>query len=123
MYRLLIVGILILSPAPLSAQGQQPDPAKLKSDAQKVVSIIRSDKAKTQVHCQISSLAGEMSLAAQARDEQKVDVLAKRIGDLEKQIGPEYLALLNALSNADENSKDVQDILSMFDTLDQSCPH
>jgi hypothetical protein len=28
MYRLLIVGILIISTMPLAAQGQQPDPAK-----------------------------------------------------------------------------------------------
>ena len=45
MSRLLIAGILI-SAMPLSAQGQQPDPAKLKADAQKVVSIISSDKAR-----------------------------------------------------------------------------
>ena len=35
MYRLLIVGILIISTMPLAAQGQQPDPAKVKADAQK----------------------------------------------------------------------------------------
>jgi hypothetical protein len=38
-------------------------------------------------------------------------------------VGPEYLALFDALNNADQNSKDFQDILSMFDTLDESCPH
>jgi hypothetical protein len=122
MNRLLIAGILI-STMPLSAQGQQPDPAKLKTDAQKVVNIIRGDKAKTQAYCQINSLGGEIDLAAQARDEQKADVLTKRINDLEKQLGPEYLALFDALNNADQNSKDFQDILSMFDTLDESCPH
>jgi hypothetical protein len=68
MNRLLIAGILI-STMPLSAQGQQPDPAKLKTDAQKVVNIIRGDKAKTQAYCQINSLGGEIDLAAQARDE------------------------------------------------------
>ena len=47
MNRLLIVGILITSTMPLSAQGQQPDTAKLKTDAQNVVSIIKGDKART----------------------------------------------------------------------------
>ena len=46
MYRLLILGILIISPLPLHAQGQQPDIAKLKADPQRVVSIISGDKAK-----------------------------------------------------------------------------
>ncbi len=39
MNRLLIVGILIVSTAPLLEQGQQPD-NKLKAATQKVVSII-----------------------------------------------------------------------------------
>ena len=47
-------------------------------------------------------------------------MLTKRINDLEKQLGPEYL---DALDNADQNSKDFQDILSMFDKLGESCPH
>jgi hypothetical protein len=123
MYRLLIIGVLLNSAVMLYAQAQQPNTAKLKADAQKVVSIIRGDKAKTQAYCQINSLGGEIDLAAQARDEQKADALTKKINDIEKQLGPEYLALFDALNNADQNSKDFQDILSMFDSLDKSCPH
>jgi hypothetical protein len=48
MNRLLIVAILVISTVPLFAQGQQPNTAKLKADAQKVVSMISSDKSKTQ---------------------------------------------------------------------------
>jgi hypothetical protein len=123
MNRLVIIAVLLNSAVTLYAQAQQPNTAKLKTDAQKVVNIIRGDKAKTQAYCQINSLGGEINLAAQARDERKADVLTKRINDLEKQLGPEYLALFDALNNADQNSKDFQDILSMFDTLDDSCPH
>ena len=122
MSRFLIIGLFFSSAVTLYAQAQQPNTAKLKVDAQ-VVSIIREDKAKTQAYCQINSLGGEIDQAAQARDEQKVDVLTKRINDLEKQLGPEYLALFDALDNADQNSKDFQDILSMFDKLGESCPH
>jgi hypothetical protein len=43
--------------------------------------------------------------------------------DLEKQLGPQYRAVFDALYDADPNSKDVQDILSMFDSLDESCRH
>ena len=121
MKRLLIACILIVS-TPLSAQ-TQPDPAKLKADAQKVVGLINADKAKTLAYCQINSLGGEIDLAAQAKDEQKADVLTKKINELEKRLGPEYLALFDALNNADQGSKDFQDILSMFDKLDESCSH
>jgi len=92
--------------------------AKLKADAQRIVSAIREDKAKSQAHCQISSLGREIDLAAQ----QKADALTKKINDLEKQLGPEYVALFDALNNADSNSKDFQDIMSLFDNLDKSCP-
>jgi hypothetical protein len=122
MSRLLIIGVLLSSALTLYAQAQQPNTAKLKADAQKVVSIIRGDKAKTQAYCQINSLGGEVDMAAQAKDEQKADVLTKKINELEKQLGPEYLALFDALNDADQDSKDFQDILSMFDSLDQSCP-
>ena len=122
MSRLLIVGVLLNSALALYAQAQQPDTARLKTDAQKVVSIIRGDKAKTQAYCQINSLGGEIDMAAQAKDEQKADALTKKINELEKQLGPEYLALFDALNDADQDSKDFQDILSMFDSLDQSCP-
>lgn len=123
MSRLLIIGVLLNSALALYAQAQQPDTARLKTDAQKVVSIIRGDKAKTQVYCQINSLGGEVDMAAQAKDQQKADALTKKINELEKQLGPEYLALFDALNDADQDSKDFQDILSMFDSLDQSCPH
>ena len=45
MNRLMIVGILIGSAVPLFAQAQQPNVAKLKEDAQKVIRIIRDDRA------------------------------------------------------------------------------
>lgn len=113
---------MVISTSPLLAQAQ-PDLAKLKADAQKVVGIIKADKAKTLAYCQINSLGGEIDLAAKAKDEQKADVLTKKINDLEQQLGPAYIALFDALNNADQSSKDFQDILSMFDSLDESRWH
>jgi hypothetical protein len=101
---------LVISTSPLFAQAQ-PDPAKLKADAQKVVGIIKADKDKTLAYCQINSPRGEIDLAAKAKDEQKADVLTKKINELEKWLGPEYIALFDALNNADQ-TKDFQDILS-----------
>lgn len=122
MNRLLIVGVLLLSTVPLWAQAQRPNMAKLKADAQKAVNDIRGDKAKTQAYCQINSLGAQMVEAAQEKDSKKAEALFQRVDDLEKQLGPQYHALFDALYDADPNSKDVEDILSMFNKLDESCP-
>ena len=121
MNRLLIVGILIVSAVPLFAQAQQPDVTKLEEDAQNVIRIIRGDKAKTQAYCQIYSLCGQIVQAAEERDSTKTEGLTKTINDLEKQLGPEYVALFDALDNAGLESEEL--ILPMFHTLDETCPH
>jgi hypothetical protein len=90
------------------------DVAKLREDAQKVFSIISGDTLKIQAYCEIADLGGQLVEAAQEKDEKKTDALMQSIDELEKVLGPEYPALFNHLYEADQNSKDVQDILSMF---------
>jgi hypothetical protein len=119
----LVMAILFIFVGSLCAQAQQPNTAKLKADAQKVVSTILSDKAKTRAYCQLNSLGGQMVEAAQEKDSKNAEALFERVDDLEKQLGPQYRAVFDALYDADPNSKDVQDILSMFDSLDESCRH
>jgi hypothetical protein len=118
-----IVAILVMATLPLDAQAQQPEKAKLKADSQKVVSIIKGDKVKTQAYCQIADLGEQMDQAVKERDKKKFEELAQRIKEGEKQLGPEYLALIDAVRDMDQNSKEVEEIASMFDKLDESCPH
>jgi len=120
---LLIVAVLAISTAPLFAQGAQPDAAKLKADARNVVGIIGSDKAKTQAYCQIAIVGEEMSQAVVWKDKNKFDELAQKLPELEKTLGPEYLGLIASLGKANLPPKDGQEIVSIFDTLDASCPH
>jgi hypothetical protein len=122
MNRLLIAGILI-STMPLSAQGQQPDSAQLKADAQKVVSIISSDKAKTDTFCQMAIVGKQIDEAIQEKDNKKAVELSQKLTDLEKNLGSEYLALVESLRSMDLTSKDGQEIISTFDKLDNACPH
>jgi hypothetical protein len=84
MYRLLIA-ILVISTVPLFGQAQ-PDPAKLKADAQKVVSIISGDKAKAQTYCQIAIAGEQMNQAVQAKDKKKFEELAQKLPELEKNL-------------------------------------
>ena len=88
----LIVALLLISAAPAYVQDQQPNGAKLKADAQKVVSMIKGDKAKAQVYCKIND------------DEKKADALSKQVTELEKKLGPEYFALVVDLNNVNPNS-------------------
>jgi hypothetical protein len=120
---LLIVAILLVSTAPLYAQGAHPDAAKLKADAQKVVSIISADKAKTEIFCQMVIVGNAINEAIQEKDTNKAAELGQKLTDLEKNLGPEYVALVDALRDIDLNSKEAHEIVSTFDTLDASCPH
>ena len=122
MYRLLIVGILIISTVPLSAQGQQPDPAKLKADARNLVGIIGSDKTKTQSYCQILNLGHELDQVGE-KDPKKAEDLNQKIDKLEKTLGPEYLALAKGLEHMDPASPEGQEIVSIIESLDKSCEH
>jgi hypothetical protein len=120
---LLIVAILAISTSPLYAQGQQSDTAKLKADARNVVGIIGADKDKTQTYCQIVDLGEQIEQAVQGKDYKKFDELAQKLPELEKKLGPEYLGLLESLRSVNLTSRDGQEIVSMFDTLGDSCPH
>ncbi len=123
MNRLLTVAIFAISIAPLYAQGQQPDTAKLKADAQKVVSIISSDKTKTDTFCQMVIVGKQVDEAIQEKDNTKAVELAQKLTELEKNLGAEYLALVESLRSMDLTSNDGQEIISTFDKLDNSCPN
>ncbi|MGA8698865.1 MAG: hypothetical protein WB689_34545 [Xanthobacteraceae bacterium] len=122
MNRLLVVAILIISRAPLYALGEQPNIAKLKADAQKVVSIISGDKAKTQTYCQINNLGEQIGEANEEQDNKKAEALSQKVIELEKNLGPEYVALVNGLKDVDPNSPEGAEISSILETLDDSCP-
>jgi hypothetical protein len=122
MNRPLIVSILLISAVPEYAQGQQPNMAKLKADAQKVVSTISGDKAKTQTYCQINDLGGQIGEANEEQDNKKAEALSRKVSELEKKLGPEYVALVNGLTDVDPNSPEGAEISSILETLDDSCP-
>ena len=123
MNRLLIVAILMLSTAPLYAQGQQQNVAKLKEDARKAVDIIGADRGKTQTYCQIVDLLGrQLEPADQKKDKKKAKALFQRINQLQKKLGPEFVVLENILEDIDLKSADGRGIASIIQNLNESCP-
>jgi hypothetical protein len=119
MKKALTFAILLMFAVPLYAQDQQPNTAKLKADAEKVVRIISGDKAKSQIYCQIADLGNEID---QEKDSKKAQVLFRKMNELQKRLGPEYIAFLADSQDVDPDSQDGQDIISTFDELDEACP-
>jgi hypothetical protein len=121
MNRLLFLGLFLASSTPLYAQGAQPDAAKLKADAQRVLSVIKSDKAKTAAYCQINELAEQIGEAQQEKDSKKAEELSRQVMELEIKLGPDYLTLANGLKDLDPNSPQAKEIDSILAPLDDSC--
>src|SRR5271157_3236880 len=85
---LLIVAILVISTAPLYAQRQQQNVAKLKADTRNLVGIIGSDKTKTQTYCQIGDLSEQLIQTIQEKDRKTANALAEKIAESYKKWVP-----------------------------------
>jgi len=117
-----IVAILVIAAVPVCAQAQAPSAAKVtKADVQKVVKMISGDKAKTQTYCNIGKLGAQIDEADQNKDTKKADELSQKMDELAKQLGPEYVALMDGLQDIDPESKDGQEISSVLQALDKLC--
>jgi hypothetical protein len=90
----IFVAILLIAAVPAYAHAQSRSTAS-KDDAQKVVTIISGDKAKTQTYCDIQKLGGEMEQAYEKRNLKLADELLQKIDAMEKNLGPEYAALVD----------------------------
>jgi len=117
MNRKVIVAILLVAAVPVCAHAQKPKVSK--ADAEKVVTIIRSDKAKTQTYCEIGKLSEQIE---QAKDNKIADELSEKIDQLEETLGPEYVALMDGLQDIDpEKDKLGQEIISTLAALGRLC--
>jgi hypothetical protein len=114
-------------PALALAQGQQSGapnaPKPTKADAQKVVAIIKGDKAKTQAFCQLGAINDQMAEADQKKDEKKLEALGKQADALAEKIGPEYVSLMDGLDQVEESSAAGKEIAATLSQLDNLCGH
>ena len=118
----LVVTILVIAAAPICAQAQKPTPAKVtKADAQKVLRIISSDKAKTRIYCEMANLGNQLEQANETADSKKFDALFQRMYELGKKLGSEYAALIDGLQDIDPEFEVGQEISSTLDALDNLC--
>jgi hypothetical protein len=118
----LVVAILLLPVVPVCAQAQSPSAPKVnKGDAQKVVTIISGDKAKTQIFCDMKKLTEQIEEASAKKDGKTVNELSQKIETMEKTLGPEYLALLNGLQDIVENDLLGAEFTHALASLDGLC--
>ena len=114
-----IVAILLVAAVPAFAQAQKPRVTK--DDAQKVVTIITGDKAKTQTYCEIQNLGEQMERAYEKRNLKLVDELLQKIDALEETLGPEYLALIEGLDLIDPEKTSLVRSLCPYSEHSTSC--
>ena len=95
-----IIAISLAAAVPVCAQTQSPSgPRVTKDDAQKIVTIISADQAKTQTYCDIQNLGEQMERAYEKRNLKLVDELLQKMETLEKTLGPEYVELIDRLGD------------------------
>ena len=115
----LIVAVLVIAAVPMCAQAQKPSGAKVttKADVQKVFKIISGNKTKTQTYCAIIKLASQITEGS----EQNTDELYQKIEQLVPKLGREYVALMDAIQDIEQDSEVGQEINSMLDALYNLC--
>jgi prephenate dehydratase len=118
----LVVVILAIAAVPVCAQAQKPSAAMVtKADAQKVVKIISGNKAKAQTYSDINKLGEQIEAANEKKDSKTADELSRKMKELEKKLGPEYVALMDGLQDIDPDAEDGQEIGLVLGALDKLC--
>lgn len=112
----LIIAFGVIAALSVPAEAQK---KPTKADAQQVVKVISADKAKSKIYCDLAKLGEEAQQAEEKKDSKKADELAKKMDDMSKQLGPEYVALMDGMQNLDE--KDAEAIGASLESLDKLC--
>jgi hypothetical protein len=120
---------LALAAFPLTAIAQQSGapkapnkaPKPTTAAAQQVVKIIRADKAKLKIYCDMAALGDQLDAAEQKKDTKAADAIADKMDAMAEQLGPEYIALTDGLQDLPENSKEGEAIAETLADLDDMC--
>ena len=62
-----------------------------------------------------------MAQADQKNDTKSLETLGKQADDLAEKIGPEFVKLIDALDQMDENSSQGKELMAAVETLDKLC--
>ena len=111
MHPKLVVAILVATAVAVYARAQGPN--QVATAARRVVEIISRDPAKIETYCAVGKLSVQIEDANGAKDKKTADVLTEKMKRLEKQLGLEYLSLMDGLQTIDPDSDDGLEIEAM----------
>jgi hypothetical protein len=118
---LVVVALTVtVSVMPLYAQDRS-DIAKLKADAEKLVKMTSGDKQKVETYCELVDVSDRIDQATEEEDAEKAQELSIKADELEKKLGPEFVALATELNKLEPNSEDAKEIGLILDKLDELC--
>jgi hypothetical protein len=121
MLRTLLMAVAI-AVVPVCAQAQSPSVLKVANgEAEKVATIIRSDKVKIQTYCDLQKLAKQIQKANQKKDRKTVDELFRKVETIEETLGPEYRALIDGIQEIAENDDLRAEFVLAFGALAKLC--
>lgn len=112
----LIVAFAVIAALTASAEAQK---KSTKADADKVVKLISADKAKVKIYCDMAKLGDQAQEAEQKKDTKKSEELAQKMDEMGKQLGPEYVALMEGMQNLSD--KEAEAIGTAMEPLDKQC--
>ena len=119
---MVVVAILLIAVVSVCAQTQSPSAPKVnKGDAQKVVTIIGGDKAKTQTFYDMKKLGEQIEEASAKQDGKTVNELSQKFETMEKTLGPEYLALIDGFEDIAKDDQLGEEFESAIAALDRLC--
>ena len=121
MKSLSIVAVLLLAGAPAFAQPPKTTAKATRADAEKVVKVISTDKAKSKAYCDMAKLGEQIDAAEQKKDQKTVDALSKQMDALSERVGPEYISFMTKMQDVDPNSKEGKDINAAMEGLEKLC--
>ena len=114
-----IAAISALAHAQQSPPPRAPKPTK--ADAQNVVQIVTTDKAKMQAYCDLTNVFDQIQVAKGKNDSNTFQALGKQVLPLVDKLGPEYLRMIAGLDQVDLTSSEGEELLSILSELDKKC--
>jgi hypothetical protein len=121
----LVMAVSLFAAIPMIAYAQKDDseapPKPTMADAQKLVQMISSDKAKLKAYCDLGKLQDQMEQAEQKKDTKALEALGAKADSLAQQIGPDYAKVMDGLEEVDPNSAEGKRFTAVFDPLVKQC--
>jgi len=114
--------LVAIAPIVLFAQRGNAEPWKPTiADAQKLVDAISGDNDKLKTYCEVLKTHEQLDRAEEKGDAKEFDVGVAKLDNLEPQMGPDYLKMMDGLGDVDPNSAEGQKFTAVFEPLHKKC--